>query len=176
MSTQRSPRRRSATWRTILHVQAATAGRDWYASVPGRSGRVSMCDVREVLRNQLMQSYLHRPAEGGAKCALCGEGGRPLAFHMLECSIAEGSQFPPGFVPMSASRGRVRGCYPICNRCAPACSRCRLSVPTEPVLELGHKKGASTGNGVCQHIQWGSFFSALVKRLFKQGRFSGRQS
>ena len=41
-------------------------------------------------------------------------------------------------------------------------------------MELGHKLHANTGNGICQHVQMGLLFSAIFKRLFKIGRFSGK--
>jgi hypothetical protein len=134
-----------------------------------------MSDLREQLRKDLIESYRHRAA-GDAACALCGNTTRPLAFHMLEASFSEGNQTPDGFVPMSASRGRVSGSFPICNVCSPPCKKCGLPVPTEKVLELGYRLKARSGNGVCQHIQFGLFLSAILKRLFGIGRFGRRAS
>lgn len=129
-----------------------------------------MSDLREQLRSGLIESYKHRPAKG-SPCALCGATARPLAFHILELSIDEGTHYPKGFVPMSASRGRVRGSFPICNVCAPPCKQCQLPLPTEKVLELGHQLHAHAGSGICQHMHFGLFASALFKRLLGRGRF-----
>jgi hypothetical protein len=129
-----------------------------------------MGDFRDQLRQGLLDSYKHR-IENGCSCSICGKANIPLAFHMLEASFDEGAKLPTSFVPMSASRGRIRGSYPICNSCAPACEKCQLPLPTEKVMEHGHKLNANTGNGICQHIQMGLLFSAIFKRLFKIGRF-----
>lgn len=132
-----------------------------------------MSDFRERLRQSLLDSYKHR-IEKDFACAICGKTNSPLAFHMLEASFNEGHNLPSSFVPMSSSRGRVRGSYPICSFCAPECKKCQLPIPTEKVMELGQKLHARTGNGICQHFQMGIFFSAIFKRLFKMGRFSGK--
>ncbi len=129
-----------------------------------------MRDFRDKLRQGLLESYKHRTIDA-CHCSLCGKANTPLAFHMLEASFDEGAKLPTSFVPMSASRGRIRGSYPICNSCAPACKKCQLPVPTEKVMEHGHKLNANTGNGICQHIQIGLLFSAVFKRLFGVGRF-----
>lgn len=131
-----------------------------------------MVDQRDRMRQLLIESFKHR-TEPGTSCALCGLDSRPLAFHMLEASFTEGDHLPTNFVPMSASNGRVRGSFPICNKCAPACHKCQLPIPTERVLELRHRLGASTGNGICQDMQLGLFVQAIFKRLFKIGRFRG---
>ena len=130
-----------------------------------------MSNLREELRQGLIASYKHRQASG-AQCALCGDHSRPLAFHILEASFPEGSSTPAGFVPMSASMGRLRGSYPICSKCAPACKKCGLPIPTEKALELGHKLKAATGNGICQDMQFGLFVQAIFKRIFGIGRFA----
>jgi len=132
-----------------------------------------MSDFRDQLRQGLLDSYKHL-IEKDCACAICGKSNAPLAFHMLEASFNEGDKLPEPFVPMSSSRGRVRGSYPICSSCAPACKKCQLPIPTENVMELGHKLHANTGNGICQHVQMGLLFSAIFKRLFKIGRFSGK--
>ncbi len=97
-----------------------------------------MNDMREQLRQELLDSYKHR-IEKDCACAICGKANVPLAFHMLEASFNEGDNLPESFVPMSASRGRIRGSYPICTSCAPACKKCQLPIPTEKVMELGHR-------------------------------------
>lgn len=132
-----------------------------------------MGDFRDELRQGLLDSHKHR-IEKECSCSICGKANIPLAFHVLEASFDEGSTLPTSFVPMSASRGRIRGSYPICNFCAPACKKCQLPVPTEKVMEQGHKLNANTGNGICQHLQMGLLFSAVFKRLFKIGRFGNK--
>jgi hypothetical protein len=130
-----------------------------------------MNELKDTLRQGLLESFKPRISEDSA-CALCGKTNAPLAFHMLESSYNEGDNLPKSFVPMSASRGRVRGSFPICTSCAPACKKCQLPIPTEKVLELGHMLHAKTGNGICQHVQMKLLFSVMLKRLFKIGRFS----
>ena len=132
-----------------------------------------MSDFRDQLRQGLLDSYKHR-SEKDCVCAICGKTNTPLAFHMLEASFNEEDNLPKSFVPMSSSRGRVRGSYPICSSCAPACKKCQLPIPTEKVMELGHKLHVKTGNGICQHVQIGLLFAAIFKRLFKIGRFGGK--
>lgn len=132
-----------------------------------------MSDFREQLRQGLLDSYKYR-LEKNCSCAICEKTNIPLAFHMLEASFNEGDNLPKSFVPMSSSRGRVRGSYPICSSCVPACKKCQLPMPTEKVMELGHKLNAITGNGLCQHIQIGLLFSAIFKRIFKIGRFGSK--
>lgn len=129
-----------------------------------------MNDFRNQLRKDLFESYKHRIIKDCA-CTICERADTPLAFHILETSFGEGETLPSSFVPMSASRGRVRGSYPICDSCAPACKKCQLPIPTEKIMELGFKLHAQTGNGICQHIQMRLLFSGLFKRLFKIGRF-----
>jgi hypothetical protein len=129
---------------------------------------------RNELKDGLTASYKHRDGEGSA-CAICGNTSRPLAFHVLGDTFDETSNIPDIFVPMSSSMGKVKGSYPICNYCAPACKKCGLPLPTEKVLEYGHNLSAKPGLGLCAHIKWGLFFSALFKRLFKIGRFGNKK-
>jgi len=103
-----------------------------------------MNDFRDQLRQGLLDSYKHR-IEKDCACAICGKANAPLAFHMLESSFNEGEKLPQSFVPMSSSRGRVRGSYPICTCCAPACKKCQLPIPTEKVMELGYNLHAKNG-------------------------------
>lgn len=137
--------------------------------VRGQGGNMS--DLRDELRQGLIESYKHRPANG-AQCVLCGDRAKPLAFHILEASFPEGKSTPVGFVSVSASMGRLRGSYPICSKCAPACKKCGLPVPTEKALELGHKLKAAIGNGICQDLRLGLFIQAMLKRIFGAGRFA----
>jgi len=128
---------------------------------------------REKIRQALLDSYKHR-IEKDCACALCGKENIPLAFHILESSFDEGSKMPLFFVPMSSSRGRVRGSYPICNSCAPACNKCQLPIPTDKVMEFGYKLRVETANGICQHIQMRLLLLAIFKRVFRIGRFGNR--
>tara|TARA_R110002095_G_scaffold66742_4_gene56661 strand:+ start:872 stop:1273 length:402 start_codon:yes stop_codon:yes gene_type:complete len=132
-----------------------------------------MSDYREQIRQGLLDSYKHR-VESNCGCAVCGNTTKPLAFHMLETAFNEADALPSIFTAMSSSRGRIRGSYPICNSCAPACKKCQLPIPTEKVMELGHKLSAHTGSGICKDIKFGLLFSALFKRLFKIGRFGNK--
>lgn len=138
------------------------------------AGKATFNEAREQLRAGLHDSYRHRLVPGTA-CALCRREPVPLALHVLEASIDAHTPTPPGFLAMSEARGRVLGCYPLCNRCAPACSRCQLPVPSEKVLEFGHRCGAQSGRGVCsEHIHWGTFVAALFKKALRIGRFARR--
>jgi hypothetical protein len=128
-------------------------------------------DVRLKMRKQLIESYKPR-IQAGVCCAMCNSANVLLAMHVLEHSIDENLARPAGFVPMSSSMGRIRGCFPVCTNCAPVCGKCHLPIPTESVLEFGHGKNARTGLGICEHIHWGAFFHALIKKMFKKGRFS----
>ena len=130
-----------------------------------------MSSMKDQIRDGLLDSYRHRAANG-ASCALCGNNSRSLAFHMLEASFNEGTSLPKAFTPMSASMGRVRGSFPICDTCAPSCKKCQLPIPTEKVMELGHSLTAVIGNGTCQDIQPGLFVVAFFKSLFGIGRFA----
>lgn len=129
-----------------------------------------MDNYRESIRKSLLESYKHR-IETQCSCSMCGKKNLPLAFHMLEASFVEGADFPSSFVPMSSSFKVVHGSYPICISCAPKCKKCGLPVPSEKIMEFGHQLNADYGNGMCEHIQFGLFISALFKRLFKIGRF-----
>jgi hypothetical protein len=90
-----------------------------------------------------------------------------------------GHKVPDGGVAMAVRPDSVHGSFPICVRCAPPCSQCGVPVPTECVMEF--LKTAKTtevgdyigpGNGMCgDHIYWPLFFGAIIKRLFRQGRF-----
>lgn len=146
--------------------------RQTHLAAPAKSGLPATSgDWRESIRQQLHEGYRHRSADGVA-CALCGEKGIALAFHMLERSYAEQERRDHRFVPMSASRGRVRGSFPICVGCAPPCRSCDLPIPSEDLLELGHTLGASTGVGVCNHVQWRLLVHSLLKRALRRGRFN----
>lgn len=142
------------------------------AATPAAAPKVTFNEAREQLRSGLRDSYRHRDVQGAA-CALCGREQVPLALHVLEVSVNANTPTPPGFLAMSESRGRVLGSYPVCARCAPACKQCQMPVPREKVLEFGHRRDARTGNGVCsEHIHWGTFAAAFVKKALGIGRFA----
>lgn len=142
------------------------------AATPAAAPPATFNEAREQLRSGLRDSYRHREVQGAA-CALCGREQVPLALHVLEASVNANTPTPPGFLAMSESRGRVLGSYPVCEQCAPACRQCQLPVPREKVLEFGHRRDARTGRGVCsEHIHWGTFAGALVKKTFGVGRFA----
>lgn len=142
--------------------------------------------IREMMREQLLESYRPRLVEGIA-CAKCTAKDIPLSYHLIKYSGSGPVDPPPGCVPMSARdiNGSVgwTGSFPLCTRCAPTCSKCGLPIPTEALFEFTIKLQKSYGNGVSQgigycteHIHWGSFFSALFKRAFRRGRFAGVNS
>ena len=122
------------------------------------------------LRAELLKSYMHRMATD-CSCSTCGNNTRPLAFHILEKSFPQDTALPASFVPMSKSMGQVRGAFPICTACVPPCTKCNLPIPTERVLEYGHKESSRVGNGVCRHFRATGFLSALFKKSLGIGRF-----
>ena len=123
-------------------------------------------DQRSLLREALLESYLHRKVDGCA-CAICGAQGRSLAFHVLEKSIKNTDSTPDGFVSMSITMGYVKGSFPVCSKCAPPCSSCKLPIDTPQVRRCGLATGAKLGVGHCrQHIHWRYIFYALFSRLF----------
>lgn len=123
-------------------------------------------DPRQAIRDALLQSYLHRNAEG-CVCALCGAQDRQLAFHLLEMSIIESEPLPSGFVPMAHSRGCVRGSFPVCDKCAPPCKSCHLPIRTPAVGTYCGAAHARLGLGYCrEHMHWRYLLAALIKKLF----------
>lgn len=125
----------------------------------------------DAIAIQLQKDFMHRTSDD-CSCAVCGDGSKPLAFHVLQKSYTQGNEPPKGFVPMSMSMGAVRGVFPVCTNCAPACSSCKLPIATERVLEFGKTVDAKTGNGICRkHIHFGEFIKVIFKRAFKIGRF-----
>lgn len=141
-------------------------------STPSSGG---LGNLKQQLREQLLQSYRHKLAEGVA-CSMCGATGVPLAFNVIEKSIDVGEPTPKGFVPMSSSRGRVRGSFPVCITCAPPCKRCGLPRLSDRLMEFAHATGAPLGSGACEHIQWGALLLGLFRRAFGTGRFARSQS
>jgi hypothetical protein len=118
----------------------------------------------------LREFYLHKN-RGDIPCSICGATTKPLAFHVLEKSYAQGEETVPGFVPMSEYMGRLSGVFPVCIKCSPACRKCRLPISTERVIEFGIAVGAHKGNGVCEHMHWSVFIEVLWKRSIGLGRF-----
>lgn len=140
----------------------------------------SRLSSRETLRDILLDSYRPRAAEG-TQCSRCGDTQGPFSFHVLEFS-ADLDRVPEKGVVMAKSdvgeRAGARGSFPLCTRCVPVCRKCGLPVPTERVLEFGFTLKRSlpgvfvaSGRGVCEHIRWGLFLVALVKRALGLGRF-----
>jgi|GEM_PF-4394924 len=111
------------------------------------------------LSKALKQSWMHRAPDGNA-CAVCGTDQRPLAYHVMQYAQDEATPLPEGFVPMSASRGTIRGNFPVCDECAPACDRCNLPIVTDGVKatydnlsQRLHSEDTPLmwGNGICTH-------------------------
>jgi hypothetical protein len=130
-----------------------------------------MSDFRIKIRNALLESYKHKNAKEYC-CSICGCTNLPLAFHVIEETFDESTKLPKGFVPMSASRGRIRGSYPICTSCSPPCKKCNLPIENETVMEFANKLKSPSGIGVCNHMHLSVLLSAIIKRLFKMGRFN----
>ena len=86
-----------------------------------------------------------------------------LAMHVLKFAQSESDPLPPGFVPMSASGGTVRGAFPVCNTCVPACPKCCLPEVNSTVRAIHARLGSQLpnagavlmlGNGVCKHFKF----------------------
>lgn len=150
--------------------RAPVARQQAAASPAARATVGDLRSLKNAIGEQLRESYAHSDAPG-VLCARCGAAGKPLAFHVLEKNFDEHEQLPRGAVPMSVSRGRVRTSFPLCSTCAPPCRTCALPRLTDRALECGHVVGAQEGPGVCEHLQLGSFFAAIVRRLFRTGRY-----
>ena len=117
----------------------------------------------------LMDAYRHKPIEGG-RCGFCSGTDGPFCLHVAEFSQSSDAVVIDGFVPMSQSRGRLRGSIPICIKCAPACTKCTLPIVTrwtvgmiEELKRTHGKLSISVGNGWCRHIHLSSWFISLFK-------------
>lgn len=127
------------------------------------------------LAKGLKESFLHRYIEN-TPCAICGELNLKLATHVLQYAQAQNETLPDGFLPMSASGGTIRGCFPICEKCAPPCKRCNLPLPTRKVKEFFKTKKSELsgdialyyGNGVCREFNLKLFIEAIIDKAFKQ--------
>jgi hypothetical protein len=130
------------------------------------------------IRSALIKSYRPRN-ESGVSCACCSRQGVLLSFHAIEYYQDEALPLPKSFVPMSQSRGSIRGSFPICIICAPPCRKCGLPKDTETLLEFYDALDKSDipgqivgGNGRCKHLHASLFLHALIKRIFYRGRFA----
>lgn len=134
----------------------------------------------EEIRSSLQNSYLAR-IEHDVPCVCCGSKNLPMYFHAIEYYQDEDLELPDNFVPMSKSRGVIRGCFPICVKCARPCSKCQLPMQTEKLLEkyanLRRKygEGVNAGNGIDKHIHLRFLPYIIFKRIFKIGRFNNKE-
>jgi hypothetical protein len=123
---------------------------------------VSNDTFRAKIAAALNESYKHRSVEGVA-CVGCGGTKGLLAMHVLKFAQSESDPLPPGFVPMSASGGTVRGAFPVCNTCVPACPKCGLPEVNSTIRAIRAQLGSQLpnagsvlmlGNGVCKHFKF----------------------
>lgn len=134
-------------------------------------------DTRAQIREALLESYKAIIVEK-ATCICCGKKHIPVFLHAISYYQDESNELPDCFLPMSASRGIIRGCFPICTQCAKPCSKCGLAMKTEKFeeiyIELKRKHGSAVvaGNGVDNHMHLSLFFHAIFKKIFKIGRFN----
>lgn len=120
-------------------------------------------DLRERLRKDLLESYLHRHVDACA-CAMCGRRGIPLAFHVIEKTVSDeygksiDMPFERGFEPfasMMPPTGYIRGSFPLCTACAPPCKKCKLPTDPPPVHKFAISVQGKIGLGTChEHIHW----------------------
>ena len=133
---------------------------------------MSIKEARAVLAKRLHEATLHKQHDD-LYCAICGKKGGNLALSVIKYTQDRNAPFPQYFVPQSASGGIVRGCFPVCDRCAPPCKKCNLPRYTDKIKKLmEEKKKELHGDytlmlsyGVCNHIQWGLFFKYLIKKI-----------
>ncbi len=130
----------------------------------------------DTLRDLLAQDYKHKHVDD-ARCITCGRSDLPVALHVIEFYQPESAQLPPLFVPMSASRGTLRGSIPVCSACCPPCGTCLLPVVTPWIrrvvaaLVAQHSGvGVSVGNGYCRHVH----VMADLRSLFRPVRLASR--
>jgi hypothetical protein len=137
--------------------------------------------LHEGIREELLKSFKHRSTNDQC-CAICGATEKPLAFHVLQYAQSEQENLPDAFVPMSASRGTIRGCFPVCDTCAPPCRKCGLPIVTKRVRVFYNRTCANLpkkthsllyGNGVCKtHLHpmliFGDLFSSGLVKIKKK--------
>lgn len=124
---------------------------------------------RKAIRDSLIEGYKPREVADSV-CALCEHGQGPMSLHLLEASIPETSPIPPRFVPMSRSRGMIRGSFPVCCNCAQICSNCGIAIQSKKVRQAYEAIKAtaspgcivSAGNGYCRHLN-------LLKKIGQEG-------
>lgn len=104
---------------------------------------------------------------GGYACAMCRNDERDLAFSILVRSYGKDDKFDSGFVPLSAMKDIILGCFPLCTVCAPSCPKCGLPIATQRVLAFGLGKGANLGEGMCQHRGLREFVRSLIGKATK---------
>lgn len=103
-------------------------------------------NVREKIRQALLESYKHREGNGDS-CAICGSSKDKLAYHVIEVDQA-------GVV--NGSGMLAHGSLPVCVQCAPPCKKCGLPILTKKVrIFLKNVKGNDqagdihAGLGIC---------------------------
>ena len=117
----------------------------------------------EKLRSQiaagLYESFKHKKMDG-VECAICQKSGKNIATHVIKYAQSDIEKLPVYFVPLSQSRGTIRGGFALCEDCAPPCPKCGLPVPNKKVkskfveLESLYKTPTTSllwGNGKCKH-------------------------
>jgi len=131
---------------------------------------------RDALKAGLLEAFKPKYAVG-VPCAICLSRSEPMSLHLLEGVIPEGGPLPLSFVPMSSSRGMIRGCFPICKACAPICGKCGIAIQSKKVqeaftaLKTTAPQGVLVyeGNGYCRHLN-------LLKRFGQSGLDSNFKS
>lgn len=134
-------------------------------------------ELHNQIRESLIDSY--KPIiVNDATCICCGRKSVPLYLHAIEYYQGDDKRHPDHFIPTSASRGTVRGCFPICTFCAKPCAKCGLAMRTEKLeetyIQLKRKYGSGVvgGNGLDKHMHLSLLIQAIIKRVFKIGRFN----
>lgn len=133
-------------------------------------------DIKEIkagIAKQLHESALHAQHDD-LHCAICGKKGGKLALESIRYTQNRNDPLPEYFVPMSASDGIIRGCFPVCDKCAPPCKKCGLPMYTEKKHEfMGKKKQELQGDytlmlgyGNCNHFPWRYILKRMIKDLF----------
>lgn len=134
-------------------------------------------ETRNQIREALLESYKPRIVDA-ASCICCGRKNVAVFLHAIEYYQDENEKLPDYFLPMSASKGTVRGSFPICIHCAKPCNKCGLAMRTEKLeesyVELKRKYGSSVvgGNGLDKHMHFSLLLHVIFKRIFKMGRFN----